>query len=293
MLWSLRPPGRHEQVSMAHPVDVDFHDLLRSTRLSCMTSTLQDQLHVFSGECSKESCLALLQGLGDMEQRKLAIRTLLVYRVQAICFRHCMLLMLISRVPSTLADMLLEDRTLSFHDAVDMAFDEAMLLSFVSGKNELMCVSIIKYDASLTCMSMQMMARERQMVLDLNKAQCDTNNAQCSLNQAQCDLEEQLLSSEKFSLMAQNLQQTLDEYHMQPAPELHEDVSTYKSVIAAMEEEAVTAAVRSGQQLAALEALQKALEAAEAQGAAAMKEAITPTRARRRGRLQRRACVVC
>ena len=49
LLWSLRPPGRHEQVSMAHPVDVDFHDLLRSTRLSCMTSTLQDQLHVFSG----------------------------------------------------------------------------------------------------------------------------------------------------------------------------------------------------------------------------------------------------
>jgi hypothetical protein len=76
---------------LAHPVDVDFQDLLRLTSLSCITSALQEQLHVFSGECSMHSCLALLHAFADMEQCKFAIRTVLTISVPEgyihTCFR--------------------------------------------------------------------------------------------------------------------------------------------------------------------------------------------------------------
>ena len=178
----------------------DFNNLLRATPLSLMTSELDEKLRVFSCECSKQSCLLLLQDLTDKGQWKLAIRSLLIYKIKGLCFRHFMSAMPLSRIPSNLADMVLEDRTISYFDAVQMAFDEERLFCFVLSQKDFMCANLMKYNVSLNSMQMEMMTRERQMVLDLN--------------QAKCDLEEQKLCTMKFSQVALNLQEALNEHYM-------------------------------------------------------------------------------
>jgi hypothetical protein len=82
------PPGMSKEPW--HPVDVNFQDLLRLTPLLCITSALQEQLHVFSGECNKQSCLALLHAFADMEQCKLAIRTVMTISVPKGYIHTCL-----------------------------------------------------------------------------------------------------------------------------------------------------------------------------------------------------------
>ena len=184
-------------MSVQESPDEDFKQFLRTTPLSQMTSELEEKLRIFSCECTKQSCLLLLQDLAHEGQCKVAIRSMLIYKIKGVCFRHFMSAMPLSRIPSNLADMLLEDKSMSLFDAVEMAFDETRLVSFVSAQKEYMCANIIKYNVSLNSLHMDMLTRERQMVLDLNKAKCD--------------LEEQQLCTMKFSQMALNLQETLNE----------------------------------------------------------------------------------
>jgi len=63
-----------------------------------MTSELEEKLRIFSCEWSKNSCLLLLQDLTDKGQWKLAIRSLLIYKIKGVCFRHFISAMPLSRM---------------------------------------------------------------------------------------------------------------------------------------------------------------------------------------------------
>ena len=62
---------------------------------------------------------------------------------------------------------------------------------FVSSQKEFMCAKIMQYNMSLNSLQMEMIARERRMILELT--------------QAKCDLEEQKFCTMKFSQVAINL----------------------------------------------------------------------------------------
>ena len=174
-----------------------FVHALRAEPLSSMTPDLEEKLRIFSCECTKDSCFLLLQSITAKDHWKIAIRSLLIYKIKGVCFRHFMRCTPLSRIPSNLADKIMEDKDMSLSDAVEMAFDEGKLISFISSQKELMYANIMKYDNSLKSMQVEIVTRERQLVLDLD--------------QAKNDLEQQKLCTNNFSQLALNLQDALNE----------------------------------------------------------------------------------